>query len=374
MVGAIALFMLMLAVASRAGQPPTEVTNLWVFTYGPPNSSLNYDSSTTTPAVAPDGTIYQGTFDGTFFALRPDGWVKWKFRAGREIHSSPAIGLDGTIYFGARDWKCYALTPAGKLKWTFATEAWVDSSPAIGSDGTLYFGSWDHEFYAVNPDGSLKWKFTTGAVVDSSPAITADGTIYFGSHDKKFYALAPDGRVRWTFLTGAEITASPAVGTNGTVYFSSLDGNLYALNPDGTEQWHRHTGAAAGGSPVVDEAGRIYVAFNDRTDCFTPAGVPDWDAHSECLTPAVARGKLYVSGTWTSFNAIATTSDRSEQWYLNTRDVVSSGLVIAANGMVYCSDDKNLYAIRPSDDAPPAQSSWPMFRANSRHTGRVGDK
>jgi len=33
-----------------------------------------------------------------------------------------------------------------------------------------------------------------------------------------------------------------------------------------------------------------------------------------------------------------------------------------------------LYAVQPPDGILPAKnSSWPQFRANARHTGRVGD-
>lgn len=44
-------------------------------------------------------------------------------KAGLEIESSQAIGSDGTIYFGSRDRKFYALTPDGKLRWSFLNQA-----------------------------------------------------------------------------------------------------------------------------------------------------------------------------------------------------------------------------------------------------------
>src|SRR5262249_30240188 len=73
------------------------------------------------PAVAPDGTIYFGTFTGRLWAVRPDGSRKWIFRAGLEIRTAPALGSDGIIYFGSRDRKCYAVRPDGKKKWEFLT-------------------------------------------------------------------------------------------------------------------------------------------------------------------------------------------------------------------------------------------------------------
>src|SRR5579862_5131517 len=101
----------------------TAPTNVWVL------ELLDFHTSSS-PAIAPDGTIYQATWTGKLLAVTPAGKVKWIFKVGREVKSSPAIGDDGTIYFGSRDWKFYAVTPDGKLKWTFQTGAWVDSSPA----------------------------------------------------------------------------------------------------------------------------------------------------------------------------------------------------------------------------------------------------
>jgi len=357
-----------------AEPPPAVATNLWDFSFTYPNSTLPSGSSTATPAIGSDGTLYVGSFDGTFFALTPAGQIKWKFKAGREVHSSAAVGDDGTIYFGSRDGKLYALTLAGKLKWTFATAGWVDASPALGADGTIYFGSWDKHFYAVNPDGSLKWKFTTGALVDSSPAIAADGTIYFGSHDQKFYALTPDGRARWTYPTGGGIISSPALGADGAIYFSSLDGNLYALNPDGTRRWQTHTGGSSASSPVLDETGRIYLSAG-HTQCFSPAGqfLWEWVADADLgISAAAARGQVYLSRTYNEIDSF--TADRRLLWTSQLTTSPTSSLVIGPDGTLYASCDRHLSALRPPNPVPPAGSSWPMFRANARHTGRVGTR
>src|SRR5207247_9916330 len=87
--------------------------------------------SDSSPALAPDGTIYFGTFNGRFWALKPDGSQKWIFRAKLEIRSSPAIGKDGTIYFGSSDRNVYGLDPAGRMLWQCKTAGWVDSSTAL---------------------------------------------------------------------------------------------------------------------------------------------------------------------------------------------------------------------------------------------------
>jgi len=361
-------FLLFFCMAVHAETRPAS-TNLWAFPFV---KDMSVNESLSTPAVAPDGTIYAGAFDGKLHAIAPDGKERWHFQAGREIKSSPAIADDGTIYFGARDRRFYALTPAGKLKWTFATGAWVDSSPAIAVDGTIYFGSWDKIFYALNPDGSLKWKFPTGGIVDSSPAIAADGTIYFGSHDKKFYALDAGGKPRWTFLTEAEITSSPAIGGDGSIYFSSTDGNLYHLKADGTEIWRCRTGGGSDSSPVLAENGNIVIAAGHRVLIISPAGGIVWAWTSDGWmdeTAAVAQGTVCFRAPW--HQLWARTADGAELWEGEVTNNITSSPVISNQGQIYFSCQKNVMALQPPVVLLPAKSSWPMFRADARHTGRV---
>jgi outer membrane protein assembly factor BamB len=358
------LFYLSAQLVCHAQSPPK---NLWTVRL----SCYFADSS---PAVATDGTIYQANFAGKMLAVTPQGRVKWAFNINSEIKSSPAIADDGTIYFGGRDRKLYAVTPQGKLKWTFPTDAWVDSSPAIGTDGTIYFGSWDTNFYALNPDGSKKWVFPTGNIIVSSPAIAADGTIYFGSQDRKFYALKPDGKLLWSFTTGGQIISSPAIGTDGTVFFTSLDGNLYALRPDGSECWRLHTGGATDSSPALDENGNLFLAVGACIWSVDRNGKKRWDWCSPVTidaSPAVAAGNaVYFSAPWRSLFAFQ--NDRADLWHFSTEGNLTTSPVIDGGGTIYVCDGKYLYAINSTNGlAPPAKSSWPMFRANARHTGRV---
>ena len=306
--------------------------------------------------------------------MTPEGQHKWTFKAGREIKSSPAIADDGTIYFGSRDWRFYAVSAQGGLKWTFPTGAWVDSSPAIGADGTIYFGSWDTNFYALNPDGTKKWSFPSGGIIDSSPAIGADGTIYFGSHDKNFYALNPDGSKKWAFATGGQIASSPAIGADGTIYFSSTDGNLYALRPDGTERWRLHTGGVSESSPVLDGQGVIYLDVNHVATAVSAEGKKLWDYHAVHLidtSAAVAADRtVYFPAPWRDLIAFGPAGEI--RWRLALDTAVSVSPAIGDNGTIYVTEGKYLNALAATNGSPPlAASSWPMFRANPRHTGRV---
>ena len=89
--------------------------------------------------MALDGTLYIGTFKGSFVAVNSRGYKKWEVETGHEIRSSAAIAGDGAILFGGRDRNLHALTAGGREKWRFRTGGWVDASPAIAAQ--YVFGS-----------------------------------------------------------------------------------------------------------------------------------------------------------------------------------------------------------------------------------------
>ena len=327
------------------------------------------------PAIAPDGTVYIGTFNGWLLAVSPQGKIKWKFKAGLEIKSSPAIAADGTVYFGSRDRKFYALTAKGKLKWSLATEGWVDSSPAIAVDGTVYFGSWDKAFYAVAPDGVLKWKFATSNLITTSPAMAADGTIYFGSHDKYLYALSPTGNLKWKFLTKSEIDGSPAIAADGMICFQSTDGNFYALQPDGTELWRQHLGGYTPSSPVLDADGNIYVmAGNDHVSLGRDGSIR-WrhptQVPLDMAGGVTANGQVIVSMPWHAVSSMGATNCWPPLWDFRMGQNLSTAPNICRDGTILACDGAYLYALSLAHASPPAKSSWPLWRADAQHTGRV---
>ncbi len=327
------------------------------------------------PALAPDGTIYIGTFHGWLLAISPDGKIKWKFKTKVEIKSSPAIAADGTIYFGSRDRNFYALTPKGNLKWKQTTGGWVDSSPAIAADGTVYFGSWDGSFYAVAPDGNLKWKFATSNLITTSPAIAGDGTVYFGSHDKCLYALSDAGNLKWKFLTGAEIDGSPAIAADGIIYFQSTDGIFYALRPGGTELWRQRLGGFTPSSPVVDADGNIFVMSGNDHASLSHDGSIRWrhptQVPLDMAGGVTANGQVIVSMPWHAISSLGATNCWPPLWDFRMGQNLTTAPNISPAGIIYGVDGFNLFAVKPANASPPAKSSWPLWRADAQHTGRV---
>lgn len=126
------------------------------------------------PVIGADGTIHIATKSGGMdipakvIALSSAGTELWEYivenfhgpGSADDVYSTPAIGADGTLYFGSENEHFYALNPDGTLKWNTQLEHGINwSSAAITDDGVLYIGT-HHEnppnrgnLYAIRTEG-----------------------------------------------------------------------------------------------------------------------------------------------------------------------------------------------------------------------------
>jgi outer membrane protein assembly factor BamB len=274
------------------------------------------------PIVGADGTIYVGSADRYFYALNPDGTVKWKQLTGEIIDSAGLLDDQGRVYVGSGDGHLYAFdAQTGAIAWTFEADApgprsiinWFEGNVTIGPDGTLYAGNDNFHFYAIHRDGTLAWKvdmpdqtWSAPAIdpgdgqlfvgnnamltflganmfsfdhtgqrvwkhseangsVAASPMLTDDGAVIIGGFDGYVRAIdAVTNQERWTFATRDHIYASPAELPDGTIVQPSTDGTIYALDPKtGAQKWAFDTLEPIRSSPAVDADGHIYVGSGE---------------------------------------------------------------------------------------------------------------
>jgi eukaryotic-like serine/threonine-protein kinase len=338
---------------------------------GPQTSHVAWRMATETnyggAAIAGDGTVYMGTFDGTFLAIRPNGTLKWSVSVPGTVEMTPAILSDGRIVFVNSAGTIYVVMPDGSPSWHFTTHVSCgcpDPSPAIGRDGTIYMAWWE-TVYAFAPDGTLRWTFDTGGwrvggpialgpggVVylpaqylfalkpngtvkwqsadlfgpGGSPVITGDGTIYVNSYlPPTLWAFNPDGSVKWSYQVAdccaADVPATPAIGVDGTIYVgeSVLDGSdiigvEVAVNPDGTFKWQYPAGLSPT-SAAIGADGTIYFGTGNGGAAWAsiyalnPDGSLKWqyedldDGYAR-TPPAIGKGQRLYAGGHTGFFAI----------------------------------------------------------------------
>jgi hypothetical protein len=158
------------------------------------------------------------------------GFLRWQYRTGGTTSQSPAIGVDGTVYAPSEDGALYALHgTTGTVVWKFPTpDGGSPTAPAVDDDnGIIVVGSYNDHVYCVRiRDGMLLWTAATGWHVATQPALWG-GLVFVGSMDKSVYALQRDtGAQVWNYTTDAYIRCSAAVDSNGVVFVGSYDHNL----------------------------------------------------------------------------------------------------------------------------------------------------
>jgi outer membrane protein assembly factor BamB len=352
---------------------PAPGTPLW--TYTAPAAIA------TSPALAPDGTIYVGT-STALCAITNAGSNKWTFAAN--VRGSPAIGSDGTVYFG--DYSSgifYARNSDGSQKWSFPSPGGIWSSPALGLDGTVYFVA-GGRLVALASVGTNKWQYPyddSSTVAAISPIIGADGTVYIGSiFGEALYAINPDGTKKWNSALGNSAGDSAAIGADGTIFVTG--GGLYAFTPEGTNLWSTSIDTFIGSSPVVAKDGTIYVGERINLNLWSikPNGQTNWSRagaqvfHPPPPTAAAidSSGTIYYCNSNTVF-ALSPAGEILWTFFPYGQGASSppalSSPTIGPDGTIYAAFGSTLYAIAGTNAL--ADSPWPMYHQNPRHTGKV---
>ncbi len=204
-------------------------------------------------ALAPDGTLYAGNTNFRYYALTPDGDLKWTYKTGSNAWSIAGINPDGDLVWGSCDTFIHGVSKGGRERWKKRTLGFISASAAIDQEGIAYIGSFDGNLYALNSrTGKVRWKFQTNDHIYGSTALLESENnslqIFVGSTDSYLYAINQEGKEIWRFNSGAPIRSSPVIGRmppgeNGwIIYFGNGAGKLFALQAgDGSRRWSYDT-------------------------------------------------------------------------------------------------------------------------------------
>src|SRR5262245_5728524 len=215
------------------------------------------------PAPAGPEAVIKWTFDYDALPGSPPPKVnaRGQFSGGggdgKGAGDSPTIGPDGTVYFGASNSNFYAVTPDGKLKWMFAAEreiAGIWSTAALSADGsTLYFGNNAGGVYALDAaTGAEKWQFPVEGSIYAAPELDRDGRLYVGASVGQVWALdAAAGKPVWEWNAGQSVWTAPAITPDGALIVGTRDGEVWALESVAPTTLPRKRDLAAAGAVVV---------------------------------------------------------------------------------------------------------------------------
>jgi len=369
---------------------PGEGEVRWRFTYTDPESPEDSaDFSNHIFSIGPEGNIYIPASDIPALLCRnTNGNRRWEFipESEGELSIGATIAEDGTIYIGTEEGNLYALTPTGQKKWQATFRSGITALPALGADGTIFIQTENDSVFAINPeDGSRKWVFYAGGG-EHSPVIGPDGTV-FVSQDDTLYALSPsDGQIKWRYGMRQAVAAPPAIDTRSSViYVTDEDGWLASVNlADGMENWAvRFVGELS--APVVGSDGTIYITLTGTLLSLSPGnGDINWQfippLTGDASTPAVSNtGVIYFLCVGLTDNQgdrdslYAVNSDGTRRWAaglgIGTPGEFISAPKIDDAGYIYIGDGTRAWCV--VGYGGPANSSWPMFGADIKNSGRA---
>lgn len=306
-----------------------------------------------TPVIGADGTAYVGSGDTWFYALAPNGTLRWKLKTAGIIDAAGALSPydprlgSAPLTFGSGDERLYHVTTprsgAPRILWRFRPTVppvkgqrvnWWEGNVAVGPGGNLYAGNTGGTAYAISPAGRQVWRFTAGNSIWTTPAFAADGTSFWGSLDLDVYHLDQHGHPLWHAFTPGYVVSSPAIGSDGTVYVGSFDSKLYALDPrTGMPRWTFATSDHMYASPALESDARghttgIDIASTDGSVyALTPSGRLRWrydtgdpirSSPALGAAPPGERGKiLYVGSSNGKLYALDTATGR-RRWSFDT--------------------------------------------------------
>ena len=344
------------------------------------------DAVTCSPSVGADGTVYAGSDDESFYAITPQGTLKWKFTVGGYFDTSAAaVAADGTVYAGDSAGVLHAFNSDGTTKWNYTIPApaagsgldnALSSSPSLGADGTLYIHADDGNLYSISPAGSLNWTSAVPGASYAAPTIAPGGTIYVGTDGGLFYAINPaDGSKKWTYNTpvsGDGIYTAASVDAAGNVYSATLSGYVYSLDPNGNQRWAFTAGDAVTSAPAI-ASGSVYFGSYDGNlySLSAASGTLNWKYtlgnQVRASAPAIdANGVIYIGCYDHTIYAVSPEGTLVRTYA--TSDWVRSSPLIANNTLYIGSNDHKIYAF--SLGVGQAKADWPMYQYDASRSGR----
>lgn len=116
------------------------------------------------PSLGVDGTIYFGEENpvtaGTskVYAVNPDGSVLWSKPHGAAVWASPAITGSGEILISDTSGRITCYRPDGTVRWAYKADSGIrHGTPVLDEEGNVYFATSNATVYSLTADGVLRW-------------------------------------------------------------------------------------------------------------------------------------------------------------------------------------------------------------------------
>jgi outer membrane protein assembly factor BamB len=199
------------------------------------------------PSITEEGNIIIGCYDDYVYSFKPENGVQnWKIKVGNWVSSSPVIDKYGVIYVGTVSGWFYAINPNGTLKWRYEMLDEIFTSAAIDENGTIYIGahttSFSAKLYALEPiddncpdkpviDGPVK------GIIKIDYTFTAVTSDIDGDNISYYFDWGDGKNSGWTdFIpSGTMVNLSHSWGKSGTYTIKVKAKDIYGMESEWSE-------------------------------------------------------------------------------------------------------------------------------------------
>ncbi len=303
----------------------------------------------------------------------------WMFKTGKGIFSSAVVDAEGTVYIGSADHYFYAVRETGVLKWNRKTGEVIDSSALLDDRGRVYVGSGDAHVYCMDRNtGKILWKFKADPVgvvekkysiksynvdwFEGNIAMLEDGTIVAPNDNFLVYAIDRDTGARKAEYLGNELMWSlPAVNPKtGRIFFGSQYmalKNVFCIDvKTGRQKWTNGGLGSNAASPLLTSTAKKGAVVLGGYDGYVRAYAQD---SGKLLWKRGLRDHIYASAAQLSDGTIIQPSadgtvyalnpkDGSVKWAFDTMEPIRSSPAVDGKNRVYVgSGEGRLFCINP---------------------------
>jgi hypothetical protein len=241
--------------------------------------------------VGLDGVIYL-TNANNFYAINPDGTVKWNPAVANVSTSTPTLSPDESVAYiidRVGNLRAY-YTSDGSSYWNYqygATTGMLEN-PAVGSDGIIYYfhvntGVVQQRFVAVHPDGTVHWTTACGhtSSISRVPPLMFDSEarilwyLYSGGVGR-IHSTDAAGAIQWEFDTDHQVVNKMILRTDGRAAIADYNSCIYALNTDGSQYYDTALAYTTHEGAVAQDANKVFTGKGAIIIRLNAAGTQDW--------------------------------------------------------------------------------------------------
>lgn len=185
------------------------------------------------PVTGPDGSVFVGSQDGNFYALRADGTERFRVHTGAAVDSDALLGPAGEVYFADLAGHVHAFRASGERAWVVALGGAVRAPLSRGPAGELMGVTQGPvvRLFALDPHTGRRLAERVVALTDGDDAGRHGGVV--GDEAGRLWLSAP-GEQLWRLgsLRGVVHSLALAARSADTPHFGD-DGHLVLVQSDG---------------------------------------------------------------------------------------------------------------------------------------------